>query len=244
MLPLLFIGGFSYVRGVWDNVTPQELKALKKKTHYIYLVSYVKHVLPDFHLTGKKTAMIDLGQDLDTIFAGFKKNTRNEIRKTEHMPHLTFIVDDPNIAAAYEVYKKAKRKDGALLSLKREFEQSRLFSAYDNSRMIVTMACYDTDKILRLKSIASLRKENDVDPKVIGYASRRLIWEIIKFGKAHGYKSIDMGGVNFSEKEKVGIAQFKQSFGGTIVNEYTYRYRSLIFGIIRRLLPYAGREIF
>ena len=244
-MPHFSLCGLPYIRTVMHTVTAGELASLQKKHHYIYLVSYVKCAAPrGCTRTEKHTAVIPLTDAPDAILARFKKNTRNEIRKSEHIPELTFRVDDTNRRESYAVYAHAKTVDGALLSLKREFSQCLLSNAYWKGKMIVSIASYRADGILRFKTIASLRKDEDMDPRIIGYATRRLVWEICMYGKEKGYTTIDLGGINFSQNAKKGIAQFKQSFGGDVIPEYTYRYESRIFSILRKVLTLFGKEIF
>ena len=240
---ILSLFGFKYIRFLTDNISEEEIASLKSKYWYIFIYSYKKLNLPDFHLKTQTTSVIDLRQTPEKIFAGFRKNTRNEIRKTYCLPGLSFGLPDLNALASYQLYKKVKISDGVPVDIRKEFTNCLFFNAYLNKEMVVSMSCYDNGIILRLKHIVSLRKEREYNPRFIGYASRRLIWEICKYAKQQNRESFDLAGLNLQDSTKRGIALFKQSFGGTITTIFIYRYQKKIFTVWKWLLLLAKKNI-
>lgn len=228
--------GFKYVRLILEKINLSQIEELKRKYSYLYIVTYKKIPLSGFNILCRKTAVIDLSQGLEQIFQKFNKTTRNEIRKTERITNLHFVILDNNFNEAYNLYRKVKRKDGVVPEPKSDFKECKFFNAYLKDRMIVSIACYNQNKILRLKSIVSLRKMREFDKRIMGYATRRLIWEICKYGKANGYRKLDLGNVNLTDPTKAGIAKFKISFGGDLVDNYIYRYETKIFALLRKIL--------
>ena len=108
--------------------------------------------------------------------------------------------------------------------------------------MIVTMSFYDNGEIIRAKHIASVRKENVQDAKIVAQASRLLNWEVIKWGKSHGRKLFDLGGIT-NDPAKAGIRDFKRSFGGDETDIYMYRYTTRIFSFLKKILSAGGKNI-
>jgi len=235
---------FKYVRLILADINFDEIEKLKKKYSYIFFYLYNKKIdLEGFSITEKKTPIIDLSQSLDGIFRKFKKNTRNEIRKTEKIARLEFKNANNGIGQSFRFYKKIKKKDGVCPDIKADFKGCKFFNAYLAGKLIVSISCYDNRRILRLKHIVSLRKEKDFDSRIIGYATRRIIWEICKYGKGSNYKKIDLGGINFSEQGKGGVTQFKESFGAEIIDVYVYRYETRIFKLLKKILELFKRKI-
>jgi len=234
---ILSILGLKYIRILVENIKLSEVRVLKKKYWYVFIYSYTKLDLPEFHLKTQTTSIIDLSQPLDDIFKKFKKNTRNEIRKTETISGLQFCVPDPNIKTSYTFYKSIKKKDdNTIPDIQEEFTGCLFFNAYLNNILIVSMSCYDNGSVLRLKHIVSRRKQKKYDGRLIGYASRKLIWEICKYGKQQRHQKFDLAGMNLTDPAKQGIVIFKQSFGGELSTLYTYRYQKKLFTLLKETL--------
>lgn len=231
--------GLKYARLVLGDVNPQEIKKLKKKYSYIYLISYKKINLENFVVADKKTPTIDLTQNLDEIFRNFSASARNKIRKTKKIESLGFVSADGNFDESYKVYAHVKRKDGVIPEPKKELKHCTYFNAYLGNKIISSISCYDFDNILRVNTIVSLRKEMGGDSRIVGYASTGLIWEICRYGKERGYKIVDLGIINLTDPSKSGIAQFKNSFGQNIVHTYIYRYETRLFKLVKKILGLA-----
>ncbi|MBL7045404.1 MAG: hypothetical protein ISR98_02280 [Parcubacteria group bacterium] len=234
---------FKYIRVLTDHIDEAEVTKLKKKYWYVFIYSYRKLNLPDFNLKEQVTVVIDLAQGREKIFGKFKKNTRNEIRKTEDMKCLCFSIPDKDEKKSYNFYKKVKVRDKVNPDIREEFKGCLFFNAYFKKTIIVSVSCYSNKSTLRLKHIVSSRKAGVEEGKLAGYATRRIIWEICKYGKSHGYKKLDLAGANLTDPKKAGIAKFKQSFGGDIQTMYTYRYQRKLFTAIKETVGILGKNI-
>ncbi len=240
---ILSIFGLKYIRLILDEINPQETKSLKKDYDYIVIYAYKKPDINDFDIKEQIISIIDLSQNPDEIFKKFKKNTRNEIRKTDSIKNLEFKIPDNNFNKSYRFYKKIKKQDGVIPDIKKEFSGCLFFNASLNNKIIASVSVYDTGQILRLKHIVSSRKKDNFDSRLSGYATRKIIWEIIKYGNNHKYKKLDMAGVNLTDPSKKGITEFKQSFGGEIIANYICRYKTKKFNFFQKIINFFGMNI-
>lgn len=233
--------GLRYARVLSHRVTPGDAEMLKKKFSYLHIYSYTREELPGFSMRAQKTPLFDLSESLEALFGRFNNTCKKHIRRGERNPDLALIAVDQNARESYALYTKAKQCEGVYPDLKREFDNCLLFNAYLKGRMIVTMSFYDNGEIIRAKHIASVRKDKDADQKIIAHASRRLNWEVIKWGKENGRKMFDLGGVT-DDPTKVGIKEFKRSFGGVEREVYIYRYTTPVFKLLKRALNIIDKK--
>lgn len=237
-----------YVRLLVDEITAEEAESLRRRYGYVFLVVYGRNkpLLPGWQVQDREVLMIDLRQGLERIFANFKDNTRNEVRKAAKNKDLSFAADDRNWRAVYERYKKFERARGWRPALASEFRQSRIFSAYWRGTVIAGMTGYGHKDIMRVSKIFSIRNHNNIpglDDAVISNASRKLVFDICRYADTAGFNRLDLGGVNFTDPEKAGISRFKSSFGGRPVSAYVCRSASSSFSLLKKFLFFCGRDI-
>lgn len=235
--------GMKYARLLEESVDAGVLDDLKKTYRYIALYSYTPICEEGFACRIQQTPIINLSPDLDEIFRQFHKNTRQGIEYSRKVEGLTFALPAHDHDASYEFYRSIKKKDGVKPDLKREFIGCLFANAYLNDRLIVSLSFYDAGNFFRAKHFVSLRKEMDDHGAIAGHATRRLIWELCMYGKSHGYRFIDLGGVNFREGEKKGVADFKMSFGGEIKDMHICRYETAPFRFARKIFAMFGGNI-
>ena len=241
----LSIWGLKYSRFLAHDIDLAFLKKEQMSYSYIVIFSYQKFQLDGFRLIKiQPTPIIDLAPSLEAIFSGFRKTTRNEIRKTEKMPDLKFEISRRGLDDYFRFYKQIKIQDGARPDIKREFKNCLFANAYLDNQLIASMSFSDNGRCLRCKHVASLRKAMGSESKIAGYAGRRLIWEVLKYGKNNGYQKLDLGGVTPGDPSKAGIFAFKTSFGGTIEDSYIYAYETKLFRRLRGLVNYFNRNIY
>jgi len=234
-----------YVRLLVAAADPESLITLRHTHHYVFAYSYADvGTIPGFGIARKQTSLIDLTPSTDEILKTFRPNTRNEIRKTLRNDTVQIVADDVNRDASVAFYCDAKRQVHVRPDVRGDFATCRFFNAYENNRLIASVSCYDSGEFLRLKHIVSLRKLEGIDARQIGYATRRLVWEICLFGKSHGYAHIDLGGIDLEDAEKRGVATFKQSFQGTLAEVMVYRSSSRLFRVAQRATALVGRTVF
>lgn len=207
-------------------------KALAAKRHaYITGLSYDAHLDGEgVRLKKKKTPVIDLaGKSDEDFLRATNDTTRNEIRRTLKTPELSFAVPDQNREAIWRMYAAFERAGGRRARAFNYFDESLFAGAYYRGRLIAAIICYDAAPYLRVHAIVSLRKAEQELKKYISFATRRLVFELAKWGREGRYKWLDLGGVNLHDEAKAGIDAFKLSFGARLVDEYTYTYKSKLF---------------
>lgn len=211
----------------------------KKRRDYVTVVSYRPLSLPGFKVSVKKVANVRLNASPEKIFGRFSISTRNEINRTYKIKELKFGVPDTNLEGAYDLYCRFERAQGRTPWTIDTYKNTILFNAYFKGELIVSIPCYDIRPYLQIRSISSKRFEkNDRESKkVIGYASRRLICEICRYGRENGYEFAGLGAVNYSTSQKAGVSDFKMFFAPEVGEEYTYTYESGLFKGLKVLMP-------
>lgn len=241
----LFFFGLRYARFMGDDFNPREIAELKTKYDYINIFSYNNiPELPGFQAREQKTPIIDLNQNLEDIFAAFRRDTKSGIKRSESVEGLTFAMPDNNFDESYGLYERIKSKDGIKPDIKQDFIDCLFFNAYLGGRMIVSASFYDSGLILRSKHIVSLRKEMGSQNKIAAWATRRILWEVCKYAKARCYRKLDLGGINLEDSVKKGIVDFKLSMGGKISSVFIYRCENLKSRIIKNFLSLFRKNIY
>jgi len=203
----------------------------------IAAVTYEKMDWPDCFEQIKTTAVIDLTPPLEDIFQKFHKTTRNEINRSGRTPSLHFVSDDKNKKVAYKMYSDFEYSQNRVPMPRSLFSKYLLFGAYSKNKLISAVTLSPALPYLRIRSIFSQRlaASNSEERKNVSFSSRRLIWEICCWGKAKNFKSLDLASVNFNNPKTANITRFKMSFGGKVINEYTYLYKTSTFLLFERL---------
>lgn len=231
---------FTYARVILND---ELLTRLIQKRAHSYVVG-ISHNKLDFgssvSVRQKKTIIIKLDAPLEEIFRKFSDTARNEIRRTEKTGDLTFSRNDGNWKKVYALYLRHRNERGLPVHPLPFLQQCMLFNAYWKGTLISTITCYDAKPYLRIQNIFSKLAKGDMElRRVTGYAARRLVYEICKYGNKNGYRLLDMASANITDPVKAGITQFKNSFGGMLEDEYTYTHKKLLphlFGKLRRVL--------
>jgi len=202
------------------------------------LRSHAGSTASNFKVIKKTTALIDLTPEENNIFANFNDTTRNEIRKAERNNKLVFKSEDNNFSTLYNLYKEFEFSQKRIPISIKDFKQYTFFSAHYDEEPISAISIVSGQKYLRIRSIFSKRLKTDSKDlyKVISNASRAVVWEICKWGRKNGFKSLDMASVNLSNPETASIARFKMTFGGDLGQEYTYLYESKVFKLFKFLV--------
>lgn len=213
-------------------------KNLYKQYGTVVALSYQDLHLLDFQRIVKRTALINLTLKKEDIFSRFNATTRNEIRKTEHNDKLAFKTEDQSFSSAYKLYKEFEFSQGRVPVSLGDFKKYSLFTAYYCGELVSAVSIVDGDNRLRIRSIFSkrLKVENKDLYKIISNSTRRVIWEACKWGKERGFKSLDMASVNLSNPKTSSIARFKMNFGGNLINEYAYIYKSKTFSFFEHFV--------
>lgn len=214
----------------------------KNKYSSIIVISHDNLKLPlCFGVKQKTTAIIDLSSSEDDIFRDFSDTTRNEIRKTYKIDGLKFEFfnfQDRNFRELYNLYHDFEIKQNRPPVKIKKFKECVGFGAYYNGELVSGQFVYLSFPNIRIRSIFSKRLlvEDKHIYNIISYCSRRLMWEVILWSKKNNAKIFDFASANFTNPETINISKFKMSFGGKMVNEYTYFYKSFLFNIFQKIV--------
>jgi len=192
------------------------------------------------------TSVIDLTQDLDTIWRKLdKKSSRYAVNRAQR-DRVEFKIN-----ADYEQFYKinasleAQKSYGGIMASKLETmrKYGTLFTARYAGEVLGGHLYLEDEANMMLWLSASKRLEVDREKAtLIGNANRLLHWEAIKYAKEKGIKEFDWGGL-WTEEEaskdesKKAINSFKLSFGGEIVPRYSYR---KVYSKVYRLAEYLA----
>ncbi len=175
-----------------------------------------------------KTPVIYFNNNLEDIFGKFNKTTRNEINKTTENKDLFFENDSSNFEGFYELYRNfenTKKRLNKIPSLNNLRNHSKLFLAYYKKEIVSAVLCYDNGKILRANIICSKRLNNGDKEflKTVSNSSRRLIFEICKYGVENNYQMFDFGQICTDKNDdKFKITQYKLNFTQELVDSVHY----------------------
>jgi len=174
------------------------------------------------------TLVIDLTQDLDTIWNNMKKpSCRYSINKAKKEGVVI------RVNQGYEIFYNLNsefRKLKGLPEYNVDVEYMKkngiLFLSEFQGKIIGGQFYLSDGKNMRWLLGASRRLEDTTIGTMISNSYRLLIWEAIKYAKEKGMITFDMGGYYTREKhdaQKEGINIFKKSFGGELVTHFIYQ---------------------
>ncbi len=237
---------FKSVRVLHQSENLEEIIS-KNKNNYLTIISYKDLGLEKrgFSLVHKKVINIYLEGSTEEILSRFNRRTEQEVKKTYSIPGLEFKIDDSNFDETYKLYCEFEIAQGRKPWKKESFDGTKQFNAYYQGKLVASVPCYDIFPHLQVRAIFSKRLTTDDKElqKIIGDATRRLIFEACKYGKERNYEFVGLGSVNFSTTQKSNVAQFKMFFGGKMEDEYTYVYRSPLFTFFQKIKS-AIRKVF
>lgn len=217
---------FSKVLVILNSGEAKEVARERRKFDFIEIVSLERLELRDFKVREKTTGVIDLRRTEEELLASFGYESRHKIRKSEEVDGLRFVSEDSNFDEAYAMYREFQKARGEKPYPRLRFKGSLLFSAYVRDRMISAVFVYPSQPCLRVNFIFSARyvENNKEIYRVISIASRRVIFEICRWGMRQARTGLDLASINMNDKAKSGLREFKTSFTPEIVPEYTYVY--------------------
>jgi hypothetical protein len=221
--------------------------ALKEGYSSIVAVSYAKFNLPGWSVREKTTALINLTDSEDALFKKFSDTTRNEINKTlkntKCVPTLdvaghTVGRDTDVFEKSFKLYSDFEYAQGRVPAQKNEMKKYHFFGILYEGDLISGMYVIASLDRLRIRSIFSKRlvTEDKEMYKIISNATRRVMWDICRWGKLNGFQSLDLASVNFTNPATASITKFKMSFGGDVIPEYTYTYKSRAFAFFEHFV--------
>jgi lipid II:glycine glycyltransferase (peptidoglycan interpeptide bridge formation enzyme) len=193
----------------------------------------------------KHTLINDLTQEEEELFATFKPNVRNEIRKHNKIENFVYHSDFTSQKVFLDFYKtfaEAKKLANIRKHSIDKYGENLFYVHGDLDGYLTNMQVYLIDKnsgIVRLLHSISRLYEKDITIKgftpeqekasyrkkatKIGWINRYLHWYTMLYFKEKGFKTFDWGGyTNNPNSSLAGIDKFKASFGGKKIELYDY----------------------
>ena len=210
---------------VWFSRNIKLLDCIKDATYYSYLGK--QKFLP-FIRKKSHTLINNLTLSDDSILLQAKSNTRNEVRRAikdgyEYTNNITIS----EFVTFYNLFALEKGLPNISDKKLQKWGEHIMFSAVKKDNLILTMHAHlidNEEKIANLLHSASCRLEASSDAKMIGISNRFLHYKDMLELKKQGIMLYDFGGVYIgtTDKARMGIAEFKKSFGGEIKVISTY----------------------
>lgn len=204
------------------------------------------------------TLVNDLLLDEETIFEGFNKNYKNEIRRAMKEGVKCSIVLGSSSLVNKEVdcFERVYNKMFASKGLSNKFNRRLVLSGLNKKQIIITKSIFegkecivyhaylaDGNKTMLMYSASTLSEAGNKEySNLIGWMNKYLHWFDMVWFKNNGYSKYEWGGIN-SIDEPNGIARFKMGFNGTKKRYLNYLTATSLFGRIYLLLvKKRGRE--
>ncbi len=176
----------------------------------------------------------DLTKNSDDLFQCIGKNCRYKINRADKKDHLTLsIIDNPNlesITSFVSFYNQFADDKGT------SYCDNESLKQLQNHNMLAIATVQNSDdetlcshalitnryKVRLLHSASLFRSQFKNETALLARANRYLHWKELLFFKEKNYQIYDFGGYayNTDEPSLIGINNFKQSFGGRLVEQY------------------------
>jgi len=241
-------GPFKTLDILLEEPSAQEVDALRKRYGRVGVLSHRPLDLsPGYRLKQKKTPNIYLEDSVETIFSRFRDTFRNEIHRSERLADFTVRIPDDQREEIYRLYRAFEIAQGRAPYPKKHIDQFQAASAYYQGRLISCVLFFVSGDKCRVRSIFSARLEakdaNREQYQIIGYATKRLIFELCKYAKEQGIILVDLASINLTNPEREPIARFKSGFGARIEDEYQYTYSQGVFRFLERIAALKARVL-
>lgn len=217
------------------------------------VISHRQSRRPVGRCTPFSTVLIDLSLDEEQIFAAFKKEARQEIRRCEKdgVRHESWLHPDEETLDEYCLFydEFAASKNLPLAP------RGKLHEYAAGGRLMLTRAVHE-DKVLlwhsfvmtgkRCRGLQSASHSRLVEDKsfrqMVGRSNRFCHWHDMLIARSLGFLEYDLGGwyAGSENAELVRVNKFKEEFGGKVVEEFDCVYPSTWKGVLYFLIKYRS----
>ncbi len=204
----------------------------------------------------RRTALISLETDEETLLAGMKQKTRYNIRLAAKKGVVVRPTED--VKGFYEMMLTTGNRDGFVLHSLEYYQ--KVFDIFAPSGKCVLLAAYFEDTPLAYLMLflsgsrswyfygASDNSQRNLMPNYL------LQWEAMRWAKAHGAAEYDQWGIPDADEEELeanfsdrsdglwGVYRFKRGFGGRVVRSspaFIKIYKPLLYKLYKKIR--AGR---
>ena len=200
------------------------------------------------------TILIDLEQSKEVLFEQIQKRSREEIRSMLSKTDFFFSAIAEGITRTllnefiecYNRFANAKKIPAAEVHRLSDYLENGLLTitrVFDKNNVVVAWHAYrvNADRVFLIYSITTAYLHTDSKMKnEIGAANKFCHWKDLEYFKNLGVKLYDFGGWynGNTDKELLGINNFKEKFGGIITPNYNGIQYVTLKGKLFRLLKY------
>jgi hypothetical protein len=212
--------GIKYHRAIQKNITVQNTEPLKSNWDYSFVISFGQFEDVQYDWVSKNSCLIPLVGDFEALLARFSPGNRNQIRKFDRIDGFTFEAGISEVDMYYEFYASCEKERGWYPMPQSELLASTVFSVRAKGKLIAGMACYGDDDYFRVSRIYSSRRSGVgevITNQQYASASKKIVFEICKFASRQNYYFVDLGGIDLTDSQKSGLAEFKMSFRPEVV---------------------------
>ncbi|MEA3156263.1 MAG: hypothetical protein QOK44_3852 [Betaproteobacteria bacterium] len=224
------------------------------------LIGCIQCARPNVGFQLVRTLHIDLNRDRDLLFSDLAKSTKNQVNRAAKQDCFRYTAiaqpTEMDILAFRTFYNAFARAKGTTLCRPYHIETLKLLM--EQNGLVITRVddaegealCYhvyvaDGKRAMLLYSASNFRAIEDRQRRNrLARANRFQHWNDILFFKQAGFSVYDCGGLT----EDARVEEFKRSFGGTEVAEYTgyvpLTWRGTMAAGFRRMLSRLRRHIF
>jgi GNAT acetyltransferase-like protein len=173
--------------------------------------------------------LVDLTQSLDVLLKAMSQTARRKLRLAEKIAGLKIVRNGPDAVRdflpLYNDFARAKQNGVSPVTedvLQRYAPYSDLFLCYLDDRPVCGhLNLVDPDlRRSRLVYSANRRFDDPETARTCAIVNCHLHWHEMQAYREENLMVYDFGG--YSKGANAGIDRFKESFGGTIVDEHTY----------------------
>jgi hypothetical protein len=222
---MVFFANEASLHRVAENLRPTEL------ARFFYMTEKLDGSRFVIGRDRNRTVCNDLRHPLEKMWKGLAHCSRTDIRRAESLAARVRITcnEEASRADFLAVFNDfARLKDGVRQISSRILQRyerftDRLVLYLDGQPMVVNLVLRDPESG-RVRGLYSGSRRLDTDdPKkarLVGNLNRMLHWHNMRLYKEEGFDTYDWGGISDDRSE--GRVRFKMSFGGAVVEEYTY----------------------
>ncbi len=216
--------GFKKVFVPNDSEAAREVARNRRRYSRVTVMSLEPLDMPDFDMSKDTTGIISLEPDIETVFSRFRKTVRNEISRTERDPDFSLKVSEDITDEGYALLQQFFQARGMASFPRSTYQGCMEFLAYDKGEPVSGVLLYPSSPAPMIAAIFSNRRitQDDEAYKRIGYAGKRVMAEVCKWGSSNGMKAIDVASLHPDSTTIPGITEYKMAFAPTVVDRYVY----------------------
>lgn len=231
---------FGFRKVFVPNDSEEALKVAEDRASYssITIMNLEPIELPGFKASRGKTGIISLKPNLEEVVARFRKTVRNEISRTYRDPGFSLKISTDITDEGYKLLDQFFKARGMKSFPRSTYRGCMEFLAYVDGQPVTGILLYPSIPVPEIAAIFSKRRitEDAEDYKRIGYASKRAMAEVCKWGIEHGMKAIDLSSLDPDSTTVPGITEYKLSFAPVVVDRFIYTYTSPAYMFLENIM--------